>query len=82
MYSSNRIVFLEETAKKAFEAIGIEATTTFTGGGSDANRLNGKGLEVINLGIHEQKAHTLDESYAVDDLLTMTEFVIKLIENR
>lgn len=69
-------------AQQAFEAIGIKAETTFTGGGSDANVLNGKGFEVINLGIHEQKAHTLEECYAVDDLVTMTQFVEQLIDQR
>lgn len=69
-------------AQKAFEAIGIKAENTFTGGGSDANVLNGKGFEVINLGIHEQNAHTLDECYAIDDLLTMTLFVEGLIHEK
>lgn len=69
-------------AKKAFRSIGIEAETTFTGGGSDANVLNGKGFEVINLGINEQKAHTLDECYAIDDLVTMTLFVESLINEK
>lgn len=67
-------------ATEAYKSLGIEATTTSTGGGSDANTLNGKGLEVINLGIHEQKSHTIDEAYAVDDLVTMTHFVKALIQ--
>lgn len=69
-------------ATQAYAALGIEASTTSTGGGSDANRLNGKGLEVINLGIHEQKAHTVDESYEINDLVTMTKFVKTLIQQR
>ena len=66
-------------AKKAFEALGINATTTFTGGGSDANILNDRGLEIINLGIGEKQAHTLKEHYYIKDLLTMTSFVKTLI---
>lgn len=71
-----------QMASKAYETLGIKATTTSTGGGSDANKLNGKGLEVINLGIHEQKAHTHDEAYAVKDLVTMTNFVMTLLDQR
>lgn len=68
-------------AKKAFEALEIKATTTMTGGGSDANALNSRGLTMINLGIGEKKAHTLDEHYYIRDLLLMSEFVSVLIRD-
>jgi len=71
-----------QMATEAYEVLGIQASLTSTGGGSDANRLNAKGLEVINLGIHEQKAHTVKEAYAVEDLATMTAFVKELLKKR
>lgn len=62
-------------AKKAFNTIGIEASTSFTGGGSDANALNDRGLTMVNLGIGEKQAHTLEEHYYIKDLETMSTFV-------
>lgn len=77
---------IEETAevvnnaKAAYKALDIEAYTTFTGGGSDANVLNDRGLEIINLGIGEKQAHTLGEHYYIRDLLLVSEFVTELIK--
>jgi len=78
-FNIDKDVNIVKKAKKAFDAIGINATTTFTGGGSDANVLNDRGLEIINLGIGEKQAHTLKEHYYIKDLLTMTSFVKTLI---
>ncbi len=64
---------------KAYSAIGIDAYTTFTGGASDANVLNGRGIEIINLGIGEKQAHTLNEHYYIKDLLLMSKFITSLI---
>ncbi|MBN2794223.1 MAG: M20/M25/M40 family metallo-hydrolase [Clostridia bacterium] len=65
--------------KKVFEEMGISATTTFTGGGSDANALNARNMTMINLGIGEKKAHTTEEHYAVSDLILMSDFVKRWI---
>ena len=61
--------------KAAFEAIGIEAFTKPTGGGSDANIFNEKGLKTVNLSTGMSKVHTTDEFIAVNDLVAITEFI-------
>lgn len=64
---------------KVFEEMGMTPTTTFTGGGSDANALNSRGMTMINLGIGEKKAHTTEEHYSVSDLILMSDFVKRWI---
>jgi tripeptide aminopeptidase len=61
--------------KAAFEAIGIEGVTKPTGGGSDANIFNEKGLKTVNFSTGMSKVHTSDEFIAVADLIAITEFV-------
>lgn len=83
MYDAFKVADTEEivlNATDAFKALGMKATTTFTGGGSDANVLNGRGLTMINLGIGEKQAHTLNEHYYIKDLLTMSEFITELVK--
>lgn len=65
--------------KAVYESMGVNASTTFTGGGSDANALNSRGLTMINLGIGEKKAHTSEEHYYIKDLILMSEFVKRWI---
>ncbi|NOH26803.1 M20/M25/M40 family metallo-hydrolase [Vibrio mediterranei] len=62
--------------KQVFEANGIEANTKHTGGGSDANNFNGKGLTTVNLSTGMAKVHTTEEYIAIDDMVKITDFVI------
>ncbi|MBY5991395.1 M20/M25/M40 family metallo-hydrolase [Ferrimonas balearica] len=59
----------------AFEANGVQAQTQSTGGGSDANIFNAKGLKTVNLSTGMAKVHTCDEEIAVADLVAITEFL-------
>ncbi|MDD1793652.1 M20/M25/M40 family metallo-hydrolase [Enterovibrio sp. ZSDZ42] len=61
--------------KAAFEAIGIEPVTKPTGGGSDANVFNEKGLLTVNMSTGMAKVHTTEEFIAVSDLVSISEFV-------
>ncbi|WP_163390487.1 M20/M25/M40 family metallo-hydrolase [Enterovibrio norvegicus] len=61
--------------KAAFEAIGIEPMTKPTGGGSDANVFNEKGLTTVNLSTGMSKVHTTDEFIAIADMVSVTEFI-------
>ncbi|MEG0296388.1 MAG: M20/M25/M40 family metallo-hydrolase [Clostridium sp.] len=70
-----------ELAKKASKELGLEPYTTSTGGGSDTNILNGKGIKAVNLAIGERKPHTLEESYHVEDLVKVSTLVKELIKN-
>ncbi|MGZ4032644.1 MAG: M20/M25/M40 family metallo-hydrolase [Tumebacillaceae bacterium] len=57
-----------QTAFKAIRLMGIEPETISTGGGSDANALNGKNIPTVNLAIGYQKIHTVEEFIMLDDL--------------
>ncbi|EWM39698.1 MULTISPECIES: M20/M25/M40 family metallo-hydrolase, partial [Vibrio] len=61
--------------KAAFADMGIEAFTKGTGGGSDANNFNKKGLTTVNLSTGMAKVHTTEEFIAVDDMVKISEFV-------
>ncbi|ELV8681608.1 M20/M25/M40 family metallo-hydrolase [Vibrio fluvialis] len=61
--------------KSAFNAMGIETKTKRTGGGSDANNFNEKGLTTVNISTGMAKVHTTEEHIAVDDLVKVCQFV-------
>ncbi len=52
----------------ATEKLGLGAKTKMSGGGSDANIFNQKGIEAVNLGVGMQKAHTTDEQLCIKDM--------------
>lgn len=82
MYSSFQVNADDEIVKNAFTAcknVGLNPFTQATGGGSDTNIINGKGITAINLGIGERKAHSLDEHLYVKDLVKVSELVLEII---
>ena len=68
-----------QIVKNASNNLGYKAYTTSTGGGSDTNVLNGKGIKAVNLAIGERKPHTLEETYCVDDLVKVSSLVKEII---
>ncbi|GLP96554.1 M20/M25/M40 family metallo-hydrolase [Paraferrimonas sedimenticola] len=66
---------LVESVSKAFAAIGIQAQTGPTGGGSDANIFNQRGIPTVNLSTGMSKVHTTEEFIVLEDLNRITEFV-------
>ena len=69
-----------ELAEKAFARIGIETLRTSTGGGSDVNIFNLKGLPCVNLATGMERVHTPDEYISVDSLHQMYDFMMALVE--
>ena len=59
----------------AFETNGVKAQTMPTGGGSDANIFNGKGVKTLNLSTGMAKVHTTEEFIAIKDMVGITEFM-------
>ncbi|MGF1727372.1 M20/M25/M40 family metallo-hydrolase [Photobacterium nomapromontoriensis] len=66
---------LIEGIKAAFLANGIEAMTKSTGGGSDANIFNAKGLKTVNLSTGMSKVHTTEEFIKVEDMAEISQFI-------
>lgn len=82
-YSAFKVDESEEIVNKAKEAcknLGLEAYTTSSGGGSDTNILNGKGIKAINLGIGEKMPHTLEEHLHIKDLENASRLVLEIIK--
>ncbi|WP_064608454.1 M20/M25/M40 family metallo-hydrolase [Photobacterium sp. J15] len=64
-----------ENVKAAFIANGVEPQTKSTGGGSDANIFNGKGLKTVNISTGMAKVHTTEEFIKIADMVGVTEFL-------
>jgi tripeptide aminopeptidase len=71
---------LVQISLEALSKIGVSASIESTGGGSDANILNGRGIPTLVFGINDRNAHTVEESIPVDDLIKVAEFVVSIIE--
>jgi len=68
-----------ELAERAFSRMGLETTRTVTGGGSDVNVFNLKGLPCVNLATGMEKVHTSDEYISVKSLHEMQDFILALV---
>lgn len=66
--------------KDAMDKIGVEYNPTSTGGGSDTNIFNGKGVNAATLAIGMYNAHGTDEYISVEDLVKSTELVAAIIQ--
>lgn len=66
-------------ALAAGRAIGLDPTLSSTGGGSDANNLNGKGIRTVVLGMGAQDVHSTRERIAIQDLVTMAELLVAIV---
>jgi tripeptide aminopeptidase len=71
-----RIVRLVTEAAKS---LGRPFATRPTGGGCDANVLNGRGLQVANLGCGMRDIHTVNEWLDVKDLVRTAELVLEVV---
>lgn len=59
----------------------LELKLIASGGGSDTNIFNGKGIEAVNLSCGERMPHTLDEHIYTKDLVDVANIVIEIIKN-
>ncbi len=71
---------LVQTALRAAEKAGRNLALQTTGGGSDANILNSKGLATLILGIGMQNVHTTGEFILLDDMVKTAELVGRIIQ--
>ncbi len=63
----------------ACRAVEVEPVLIPSGGGSDANIFNARGMQVVNLGTGIYKEHSTEEHIAVADMVTCAEIVLKCI---
>ena|ERR1017187_3480664 len=67
-------------AVRAISSAGLTAIPKISLGGSDANSLNGRGIESINLGIGAQNPHSNDEFIYIEDLVNSSEIALELVK--
>lgn len=67
--------------EKAAEDIGIKLQPESTGGGSDTNIFNGKGIEAVNISTGMENVHSTQECISIDDMVKAAEFVLSIIKN-
>lgn len=68
-----------QLAATAGREIGLEMEPEISGGGSDANIFNAKGIESVILGTGMQEVHTVKEYIRFDDLLNCAKLVVNMI---
>jgi tripeptide aminopeptidase len=67
------------TAAKAAKELGRKLRLDMTGGGSDANIFNAKGLTAVVMGVGMQDVHTTSEHISLDDMVATAELVLEII---
>ena len=65
---------------RALNKVGLNPTAKISLGGSDANSLNERGIQSINLGIGAQNPHSNDEFILIEDLVKTAEIALELIK--
>jgi tripeptide aminopeptidase len=69
-----------ETAKKALETVGIEATTTFITGFTDASIYNNKGIEMAVIGIGAKQEHSTEEHIYIREMETAVKMLLEIFK--
>lgn len=75
--SEDRVV---KIAAEAAENLGITLRIESTGGGSDANMFNEKGISAVILGIAMQNVHTTEEFIKIDDMEASCRYLVEIIK--
>ncbi|MBS4020926.1 MAG: M20/M25/M40 family metallo-hydrolase [Dethiobacter sp.] len=65
---------------RAGESAGLKIEVKPTGGGSDANIINGKGVTAVNLAVGNEEVHTVEEYIRASDMVKITELALKIVE--
>lgn len=68
-----------QLVREAAKSLGHPFATRSTGGGSDANVLNGKGLQVANLGCGMREIHTVNEWLDAKDVARTAELLLEVV---
>lgn len=68
-----------ETSKKALRKAGVEATTTFITGFTDASIYNNEGIEMAVVGIGARLEHSTEEHIYIEDMEKALTMVVELL---
>ena len=82
LYSSFSISEDEDIIKIlniASKKLGIELKLEATGGGSDTNIINDKGIKAVDISVGMDKVHSVEEQICIDDMVKAAEFLVSII---
>jgi tripeptide aminopeptidase len=79
-YTIPETSFVFKETVRVIKKVGLELAPKISLGGSDANSLNGRGIESINLGIGAQNPHSNDEFIFIEDLNKSAEIALELVK--
>lgn len=65
-------------SKKALKSVGVDATTTFITGFTDASIHNNNGIEMAGVGIGARLEHSTDEHIYVDDMEKAKNMIVEI----
>lgn len=57
----------------------LKSSLASSGGGSDANIFNSRGLATLNLAVGMENVHSTDERVKIENLYLVTEVIINLL---
>lgn len=69
-----------EIVKRACERAGLTPETAPSGGGSDTNIYNSKGVPCVNLAVGMTKVHTLEEYIEIKDLVDLSRILVEIVK--
>jgi tripeptide aminopeptidase len=65
--------------RRAAQGAGVELLPEETGGGSDTNIFNGKGIEAVDISTGMEKVHSTEECISISNMVSAAEFVLSII---
>ncbi len=69
-----------QVALSAAEKIGRKGSIIKSGGGSDANIINGYGIPTVVLGVGYEEIHTVNERMPISELEALAKWVLSIVE--
>lgn len=66
--------------REASDKLGIELLLEPTGGGSDTNIINEKGIQAVNISVGMNKVHSVEENISIDDMVKAAGFLLEIIK--
>lgn len=79
-YTIPEDAFVFKEITRVLKKVGLQPAPKISLGGSDANSLNGRGIESVNLGIGAQNPHSNDEFIYIEDLIKSAEIALELVK--
>lgn len=79
-YTISEEAFVFKEITRVLNKVGLHPAPKISLGGSDANSLNGRGIESVNLGIGAQNPHSNEEFIYIEDLIKSAEIALELVK--